>query len=163
VSVVVTFSEKELDLIEKYGRLRNQANETVGTFDNKTKGFDGESIHMLGVAGELAVHLVTGIEWTGMYIPPEHLEEWLSEPRPDLGEDIEVRTRSEPWHELLVHKNDPLLWRYVLARRVAYGRIEVVGWEFGNVVKQQSYWRGNLPYPAYAYPNNLLKPIGELK
>ena len=131
MSVIVTFSEKELDLIEKYGRLRNQANEIVGTFDNKTKGFDGESIHMLGVAGEFAVHLATGIEWTGLYIPPENLEEWLSEARPDLGTDVEVRTRSALWHELLVHKNDPPDWRYVLARRVSYGRIEVAGWEHG--------------------------------
>ena len=160
--MIVTLSVHGWKIAQGYGRLRNEANQKLGRRDNKTKGFDGESIHVLGVAGEMAVHIATGIEWTGRYTPASKLEEWMSEPRPDLGMDVEVRTRTKPWHQLLVHKNDPIKWRYVLVRRIAIDRFDVVGWEHGKAVKQKRFWKPTLPYPAYAYPSGLLRSIEEL-
>lgn len=160
--MIVKLSEAGMNIARGYGRLRNEANRKLGRRDNKTKGFDGESINVLGVAGEMAVHIATGIKWTGRYVPASKLEEWLSKPQPDLGTDIEVRTASKPSHHLLVHRNDPDEWRYVLVRKVAANEFDIVGWAYGHEVKQKKYWRGSLPYPAYSYPTGLLRPVEEL-
>lgn len=158
----IEFSDLQMLIVKRYGRLRNNANN--GRRDNRAPGTNAERIHQLGVGGEYALSLATDIVWTGRYYAPAtpKRKKRNGDLMPDLGTDIEVRTRTQPWHQLLVHRNDPKGWRYVLVRFVAPNRFELVGWEHGTEIKQSEYWKGHLPYPAYAYPNQLLRPIGDL-
>ncbi len=155
-------TDLQMLIVERYGRLRNDANK--GRRDNRAPGTNAEKIHQLGVGGEYALFLATGIPWTGRYFSPATLKrkKRAGEPIPDLGTDIEVRTRTSRWHQLLVHRNDPKAWRYVLVRYTAPNQFDLIGWEFGVEIKQSEYWKKDLPYPAFAYPNKLLRPIGEL-
>ena len=162
MGVLHVVTETEWEICIRYGQLRNDANRKIGRKDNRTAGFDSRSIDVVGVAGEMAVSKVTGIPWTGRFTPASKLTEWLKKPQPDLCEDVEVRTRTKPWHQLLVHKNDPLSWRYVLVRLVEANTLDIVGWAHGDEVKQEKFWNPMLPYPAYGYPNLFLRPIEEL-
>jgi len=161
--MIVVLTEDQQRIADGYGLLRAKSNRKINSKDNKTKGFSGVSIDALGAAGEFAVSLATGIKWTGRYTPPSKLKEWLSKPRPDLGTDIEVRTRSKDWHQLLIHRNDPPEWRYVLVRYVEPRCFNIVGWEYGRIVQEKGDWNSNLPYPAFVYPTAWLRPIGELR
>jgi len=165
--VIVHLSERDLKIVAAIARGRKKANREIGRYDNKTKGFDGQDVDELGVAGEMAFTRETGIPWTNKLVSSSKLLEWGSRPQPDCGTDIEVRTRSKSWHQLLVHKNDPVEWRFILVRRVdGVGPGEdydLVGWGHGEAVKQEKYWLPYLPYEAYGYPNELLRPIEELE
>ncbi len=159
---IVELTDTQMLIVERYGRLRNNANN--GRRDNRAPGTNAERIHQLGVGGEYALSLFTGIQWTGRFFSAATLKKKVRKGGsiPDLGSDIEVRTRTKQWHELLVHRNDPKAWRYVLVRFSAPNRYELVGWQYGTEVKQSQYWKRHLPYPAFAYPTPMLRSIEEL-
>ena len=163
MGIIVALTDDQITIANGHGRMRTRANRKIRRHDNKTPGLDGLTVDAIGVAGEMAASIVTGIEWTGMFIPSSKLKEWSKKPQPDLGTDVEVRTTTKPTYRLMAHKNDPSEWRFVLVRRMAEYEFDVVGWQYGYEIKQERYWNPTLHYPAYTYPTKKLLPIGDLK
>lgn len=159
----IILSDDELAMADKYATLRRSANRAIGTVDQKTPYLDGNRLDLIGVKGEMAASLATGIPWINRYTEPGELGPWLSEKKPDLGDNIEVRTCTSPTHHLLVRKNNPTDWKYVHVVLLSETVLDVVGWQYGSEIKQLKYWNQDLPIPAYAYHRRLLLPIETLE
>ena len=160
--MIVTLTETQMKIALGHGRVRTKAARSLKRFDNKTRDLDGLTIDALGVAGEMAASIVTGIEWTGMFISRAAIKARMGKSIPDLGTDIEVRTTMKPTYRLMVHRNDPSDWRFILVRRIEDATFDVVGWQYGHEVKQKKLWNPTLHYPCYLYPTAWLRPIEEL-
>jgi hypothetical protein len=159
---IIELSETQMQIARGHGRIRTLANRKIKRRDNRTPGFDGLTIDALGVAGEMATAIVTGIEYTGLFLSRKEIMERRGQPIPDLGSDIEVRTTTKPTYRLIVHKNDPTHWRFVLVRKVEYAVFDVVGWQHGHEIKRDDLWNSTLHYPGFTYPTAWLRPIEEL-
>ena len=116
-------------------------------------------IDMLGAAGELAAALVYGLPWTGCYY--RHLP---SKPA-DIGTCIDVRTRSEHWHDLIVHREDRDDWFYVLVTTTAEldddepPTLYVHGHIKGDRAKNEDWWHDPAGgRPAFFAPKDVLDP-----
>jgi len=158
----ITLTDHDIEVAKKYGKLRREANRAIGTIDQKTPYLDGDHIDLIGVKGEMAASLATGIPWINRYTKPENLGPWLTEKKPDLGTNIEVRTCTSPYHRLLVRKHNPTDWKYIHVILLNEKELLVDGWAHGTEIKQQKYWEPKLPQPAYAYPRHQLHPIETL-
>lgn len=156
----VTLTDTDLEMAKKYAKMRRDANRRIGTTDQAY--IKGSEADLVGIKGEIAASIATGIPWENYYTPPEQRDGWLKAKMPDLGEDIEVRTVTKPTHRLIVHKRNPTEWRYLLVYQHTHNQLNVVGWQHGETIKQDQYWEPNFPEPAYAYPQRLLRPIEEL-
>lgn len=66
---------------------------------------DGGLIHLLGACGEYATACVLGVLWSGSVNTFK---------APDILDFIQVRTRSEPWHDLIVRDGDNSRETFVL-------------------------------------------------
>ena len=120
-------------------------------YENK-HGFRGLgwSEHIEGAAGEMAVAKHFGMYWGGAY------NSWKGA---DLGKNIQVRTRSEPWHELIVRDDDSDDDVFVLVTGRAPNFV-LHGWILGRDAKTPSWHQshGNRP-PAYFISPDYLKPM----
>ena len=102
-----------------------------------------------GVAGEWAVHLYTGLEWTGQN----------NDYGADVG-DLEVRTRRSALGRLCLHdkelerKNYKFGQRFVLAR-YRYDHVILAGWSWVGVILRQGEYIDGRTY----LPNHLLHDI----
>jgi hypothetical protein len=84
---------------------------------------------------------------------------------PDLDDFIDVKTREQKWHSLVVQKNDPKDWAYVLACGHEHPRYWLIGWCWGEEAQQEKYWADPAGgRPAYfVKPNDpILRPIPSL-
>jgi len=81
----------------------------------------------------------------------------------DLVSDVEVRTRSKDYYDLLVRADDQDSKRFVLVIRKGPKSFEVIGWIKAKEAKQEQWIKtyGNRP-PAYFVPKSALKDIKEL-
>ena len=81
----------------------------------------------------------------------------------DVGWLVEVRTRTEPWHDLILRPPDRADLPYILA--ICYGlrRVDLVGWTMGSEGKRPEFWKqpNNRP-PAYFVPQKHLQPMHAL-
>jgi len=59
---------------------------------------------------------------------------------PDLGDFIDVKGISKSRHKLIVQKNDPPDWAYLLICSEQHPRYEIVGWLWGREAQQERYW-----------------------
>lgn len=121
----------------------------LGSGRKDAHGFDGDplEIHIAGVAGEMAF-----CKCLGMYFMPT-IDTYKS---PDVGDNIQVRTRSEKWHDLLVRPNDKDEDKFVLV----VGKMpifSVIGWAYGSEAKHKKWLQsyGDRP-PAYFMPQRAL-------
>jgi hypothetical protein len=117
-------------------------------------GEDGWTVHIEGAAGELAVAKVLDRYWSGS-VNTYHDEG-------DVGQRLEVRTRSRHHYELLVRPGDPPDSAYVLVT----GRVPwfvVRGWVFGHEAMRPEWLRVHGDRPAaYFVPHEELSPLAEL-
>lgn len=114
----------------------------------------GWSEHIEGAAGEMAVAKYFGVYWGGAH------NSWKG---PDIGGNIQVRTRSEPWHELIVRDDDSDQDVFVLVTGRAPNFV-LHGWIRGVDAKLPDWHQshGNRP-PAYFVSPEYLKPMDTLK
>jgi hypothetical protein len=80
----------------------------------------------------------------------------------DLPAGIEVRTRTLDWYELLLHDTDDDARPFVLVVGI-WPRMRIVGWVYGGDGKRPEWWNHKLPVPAYTVPQNVLRPLDELR
>jgi hypothetical protein len=118
-------------------------------------GFDGDGwgIHIEGALGEQAVAKALNIYWDGS------VNTWKAN---DLA-GIQVRTRREGWHDLIVRQEDSDVSAWVLVTGKE-GVYNVRGWIAGSDAKRPEWLKdhGNRP-KAYFVPQSALRPISELQ
>ncbi len=158
----IIFTPEEIEMAERYAIGRRAVNREFGTTDQAY--IKGETADLVGVKGEMAASLATGIPWLNRCTTKEEMGGWPRTKMPDLGTDIEVRTIRKSWYNLNVLEHNPDEWRYVLTFLVAPDTVDVLGWQHGEAIKQTEYWREyTKKFHTYSYPQNLLRPIGKLK
>jgi hypothetical protein len=118
-------------------------------------GFDGDGwgAHIEGALGEQAVAKALNIYWDGS------VNTWKAE---DLA-GIQVRTRREHWHDLIVRPDDSDASAWVLVTGKE-GDYIVRGWIAGGEAKRQEWLKDHGQRPkAYFVPQSALRPLAELK
>lgn len=140
------------------GDLRQRANEQINRKSNHAEGFSPSQVHRQGAAGEYVVSLYTGLPWTNRFFEGKKMLELNH----DVGEDIEVRTRSKFWHDLAMHKNDDPSLRYVLVLSHAAPTYVIAGWMWGWELQHEKRWHPELPYPAWLAHRNELRSVRTL-
>ena len=113
----------------------------------------GWQYHIEGALGEMAAARALGMYWdhaVGNYKAA------------DLGEDVQVRTRSEHWHDLIVRPDDDSEHTYVLVtgRAPSYS---VVGYILGSKAQQPEWWKsvGTRDKESWFVPQGDLHPISK--
>ena len=151
----VILTEAEMHVAEAVGNLRQSEAVAKGLPDKH--GLNpalGKQVHILGACGEMAFCKALNLYW------PCSVNVFKSES--DVGSDIEIRTRSKDWYDLLVREDDPDNKNYVLV--TGQGCIfNVRGWFKGGEAKRPRFRK---PYgnrePAYFVPQECLHSINEL-
>lgn len=123
--------------------------------NKKRNWLDDFRFHVMGAVGELAASKVLGIPFSGSV---DTFKE-----QPDL-QDVEIRFRSNAEWQLILRDNDSDTARYVLARGLPPGAIEIVGWMYGKDGKRPEFKANHGNYrEAYFVPDSMLRDIKELK
>lgn len=113
-------------------------------------------MHRLGALGEVAVAAHLGLE--------QHLfaESEAKRGTSDLPGDIEVKTRSRHYYDLIVQRDERPDKKLVLVT-IENNRVLIHGWCVAGDVMQERFWadpaRGR---PAYFVPKNILSPMDTL-
>lgn len=139
---------------------------TLRDVDNLKKGVSGrygapgvgeegaDKINILGVQAEKAVAKALNLYWSGSV--GNHAAR-------DVGGLIDVRARSEDWHDLPIHPKDVDDVPYVHVFNDA-PCFRLVGWIFAAEGKKPGYWgdpsRKNRP--AFWVPQIVLRPMSDL-
>lgn len=147
----VTLTRYELDMAANVGVRRHVSAVTSGR--KPTHGIDpsdGWRAHIEGACGELAVAKYLGKYWDGS------VDTFRS--MPDLG-DIEIRTRSKDYYELIIREDDEPSKVYVLVTGIA-PHYQVRGWIRGADARRDEWLQthGGRP-PAWFVPHEALTPI----
>lgn len=110
----------------------------------------------LGASGEVAAARALGLTYTPRL---------LAAGRKGDVHGVEVRTRSQEWHDLIVHPADADERPFVLVVLVDPWRVwRVVGWLPGAEAKRERWWRDPAGgRPAYFVPQRHLRPIETLR
>ena len=120
-------------------------------------GFDGQRgliVHVEGALGELAVAKAIDRHWAA------RVDTYKGA---DLGDRIQVRTRSKPYYELIVRPDDQDAEAFVLVTGQCPTYV-VHGWLWGGEAKQSRWWKdlGNDRPPAWIVPQADLRDMAEL-
>lgn len=151
--MTVTLSWTEVMTAAQVGVMRQVQNLREGRRHRfGAKDEDGWGMHIEGAAGELVVAKALGLYWPGV----GRLR------AADVGE-LQVRTRSLPTYDLIVHPDDDDDAPCVLVT----GRVptfEVRGWLLGKDAKQPRYWKDPAGgRPAFFVPQPALHPMDALR
>jgi len=135
------------------GRRRQYCNETKlfrGRNGGEEIGPLAERHHLIGAAGEMAVASYLGLK--------EHLykEENPRRDSYDLPFCIDVKTRSQHWHELIVQRddiNDKIYWLVTIQNK----EIRIQGWlPHSDCAKKEFYQDPAIGRPAFFVPKEEL-------
>jgi hypothetical protein len=100
--------------------------------------------HILGAIGEMMLAKHLGVFWSGTV--------GTIRASADVADCYQVRATDLPYGKLIVHPPDNDTQPFVLAR-VILPDVHLVGWLWGKEAKSQSFWRTDVPYPAFfAWP-----------
>lgn len=115
--------------------LQNGREDAYGAEKNR-----GWQNHIEGALGEKAFAKAFGLYWSG------HVGDLDAD---DVG-PYQVRTRSEYWHELILHKRDKDDRPYVLLTGLN-GEYDIRGWMFARDGKKDKYWKDPTGKGRWAY------------
>jgi hypothetical protein len=106
--------------------------------------------HIIGAAGEIAV--------------AKHLDKYwpasvCTYKGPDLGEKIQVRTRSAHWAELTIRKDDDPQHAFVLVTCEELPEMHIRGFLWGHEVQEEWFRSPNDRPPAYFVPQEAIRPM----
>lgn len=108
-------------------------------------------IHIEGAVGEYVVCKRWGVPF------PATIDTYRSEP--DIPPDVEVRTRSEDWHDLIVRPDDNPDHRCVLVTG-SDARYVIRGWIYARDAQRNEWWHEYGDGPgAWWVPQNALQPM----
>jgi hypothetical protein len=149
---VVKLSETEVRWATEVGARRHREAVEQGRKDAHGLTDKGEERHILGALGELAVAKALDRYWSG------HVNRFKG---PDLSERMQVRCRSEEWHDLIVRQDDADDHGFVLVTGRAPNFV-VHGWIIGRDAKRFPLQAYGGREPAHFVPSSALHPIAEL-
>lgn len=146
--------EHEVALAEAVGRARQAGALERGRPDRYGAEViaDPTRTHVDAAGGELAAAIAYRLPWTGCYFRD------LGASKPaDIGHGTEVRTRTQDWHNLIVHPEDEDGWCFVLVQG-ASPRYDVIGSIRGSAAKRREWWKDPAGgRPAFFVPQSALK------
>lgn len=148
--ITATLTRSEFTAAAHVGLLR-QAGALANARADRTQPdrtwLDGLVAHVIGACGEAAAHKARGRWWD---LSLDGIG------RADYGADIQIRTRRNRDHDLIVHDYDPEHWRYVLVVGEP-PTMDVIGWISGADARQD-HWRANHGgyRPAWFVPQSAL-------
>ena len=107
--------------------------------------------HILGAAGELAVAKFLGRYWGG---------DVRNFKKADLGQSVQVRTRSKHEYDLIVRHDDNPDDAYVLVTATTHTRLRIHGWIYGSEARKDEWLKtyGDRP-AAWFVPQSALRPL----
>jgi hypothetical protein len=147
----VTLTQYELDMAATVGVRRQVSAVASGRKHQHGMSFeDGWRAHIEGACGELALAKYLGKYWDGSVDTFRSL--------PDLG-NIEIRTRSKSYYELIVREDDDPSKVYVLVTGFAPD-YQIRGWIRGADARRDEWLQahGGRP-PAWFVPHDALTSI----
>ena len=156
-SMKVDLSQVEAFLASQVGSFRNTKSLAQGNPDafGLSADKDGWGLHIEGAAGEMAAAKALNIYWSATVN--------TFKKGGDLGDRIQVRTRSKHDYELLVHPSDRDDDVFVLVTGKS-PHFLVHGWISGRDAKQTAYLKTHGGRdPAYFVPHRALHKLDELK
>lgn len=113
-------------------------------------------VQIAGAYGERAVYKALGKEWDGL------VDTFKA---PDVtGTQIQVRTATKPFGDLVVRDRDNGEQPFVLVVPEKFPTFRIVGWCYGKEARKREYWKApnpDLP-PAHFVPQRDLRPIDTL-
>ena len=127
---IVYLTEQETKYADQVGQWRWTEALRQGCHDSHGLQSDSPAEHLLGTRGELAFSKVSGLPWDGS------VNTFKS--KPDVA-CFEVRTRSKPWHELIVRDDDFSSRDFALMCLQKDGGYAFHGWIPGYSAKQERY------------------------
>ena len=142
MTVVVTLDEGELYDAGAKALRRQCQNLTLGRKDAHGLKGAGWNEHLVGALGEAAVAKYFNVWWSGAIGRLKAA---------DVGR-LQVRTRTENWHQLILHKTDPDDDYYLLVHYDA-PRFGLVGFMKGRDGKRDEFWQTKTGRPCYFIPN----------
>ena len=152
--IPIRLSPEDVARVELHAR-RVEATATRRGWHNKwsTSGMDIVSLKARGFGAELAVALVTGLEWH-----PVILNTGYSSARklPDVGRRVEVRSSG---YELWSRPNDRDDWVYVHVSGSLHGGYTVNGWIEGVEFRTPEHWRQG----RFGRPSGYMVTLVELR
>ncbi len=151
--VVIKLTTKEIICGATMGVLRQVENLKLGRAPAHGAGASNDwQIHIEGCLGEFAAAKELGRFPFGMPVFRGS----------DLGGNLEVRTRSASWYDLILHPEDHDDARYVLVTGVN-GEYDVRGWILGRDGKLDKYWADPAGgRPAFFVPQKALQPLSAI-
>ena len=159
--ITIILTEQHLAYCEKLALARYQSavrNARHGTNGAPDSGPVAEKIHRQGVFGECAAYLwLSPIKW---HTYQEHGLTNL----PDLADFIDVKTVGNSRHRLIVQKECPDAWAYLLVNAENHPRYAIEGWLWGYEAKVPKYLTDPVGgREAYFVPTRDLRPPEKLK
>lgn len=156
--LTITIDKKTYEFAANAGKLRQKENRALGRVHRWGLEGNGEAEDEQGAVGEYIAGLATGIFWPG----PGTVK------GADIGRNLQVRTGKSYTDRLILHPDDAdeAVFISVVGEFPTY---QVMGWCYGREGKRKPYWwtppvkNGRKPRPAYFVPNEILRPIGDLR
>lgn len=115
-----------------------------------------EELDIVSTRGEMAVAKGLNLYWSGSVGDYGAV---------DVGDLVEVRTRTKNWHSLIIHPQDRDWAPYVLVDASNPPDFRLVGWMYGSDGKDEKYWADPAKTGRHAYfiDQKILRPMDELK
>lgn len=141
-SAPISLTAYEMMIAAHHGAVRN----ATARYRPDVHGFDEEhgwNIHIEGACGEVAVAKALGRYW-------EPTVNTFHDPdirAPDLGIDIQVRTRSRHDYELIIRPDDPPCHAYVLVTGRA-PHFRIWGYRLGHDIRRPDWLKEHGGRPA---------------
>ena len=154
--IIFQLTDEERQTAVEEGRRRQSHNEEK-QFRGRNGGYEtgmlAQQCHILGAAGEMAVASYLGLK------KHLYLERNPRRDSCDLPFNIDVKTRSRHWHELIVQKDDHPDKNYWLVT-IQYKEIRIHGWlPHSECIKPEFYKDPAVGRPAFFIPKkNLIDP-----
>ena len=163
--VWITLAPEQIEFSDKWAHARqnNAVAADLAPHNNAPVEPDAATaLHVLGLRGECAGYIyLKPVKWH--LFKPGRLA--MEEQLPDLEDWIDMKARTKSWHSLIVQRDDPPDWAYVLVCAHEHPRYCLIGWCYGHEAQQQQHWddpAGGRPAYFIKQDNPILRPVADL-
>jgi hypothetical protein len=159
----VTLTPDECEHAIRVGRARHAEHESAGRRDAKVDARAGERVHIQGALAEKAVAVALKLDWDGEFKRLDEWEEWRKHGG-DVGGGLEVKATDRLAGSLLLQKHNESdnAFVLVLTLRSAYPTMFLVGWKFGEEIRQDIFWDRDMPRPCWRVAQTSLRAVRSL-
>jgi hypothetical protein len=159
----VTLTPDECDHAIRVGRARHAEHERAGRRDTKVDRRRGERVHIQGALAEQSVAVALALEWDGKFKRLDEWKEWRKHGG-DVGGGLEVKATDRTDGSLLLQKHNESTNGFVLVvtPRNTYPAIFLVGWKWGDEIRQQVFWDKDMPRPCWRVSQDCLRSVRSL-